>query len=152
MTKKSHQFATKIDHFGRLRGSPNFKTHSTEYRHLKLSQVTNIYAYISDGDSTYTTGIRAQWNTVFGSVQVPATGQTYWEVEVTSLGLLPEFANALHCLYHFISLFISVYISLYLFLLVAFWEAVQLPALVLKSVAVPQSFFVSLSCGRYRQS
>eukprot|EP00434_Breviolum_minutum_P004577 symbB.v1.2.004034.t1/scaffold228.1/size260974/3 len=54
--------------------------------------VTNIYAYISDGDSTYTTGIRAQWNTVFGTVQVPGSGQTYWEVEVTSLGTVsPDF-------------------------------------------------------------
>lgn len=84
---------------GGLGGSPNFGT----------SQVTNIYAYISDGDSTYTTGIRAQWNTVFGTVQVPGSGQTYWEVEVTSLGLLPEFPNALYCLYHFTSFYICLY-------------------------------------------
>lgn len=144
--------------FGGLGGSPNFGTYWKEYRNLNLSQVTNIYAYISDGDSTYTTGIRAQWNTVFGTVQVPGSGQTYWEVEVTSLGLLPEFANALYCLYHFTSFYICLYqlhVYMYVYILVSTTCILRCSpnaSIRLKNSSAHHTLSVLLSCGRYRQS
>jgi len=48
--------------------------------------VVNGFAYISQGDTSFTTGVRPQWNTVVGDVQVPQTCAAYWEVEVVRLG------------------------------------------------------------------
>lgn len=60
--------------------------------HFKLVTVSpangsaiNAHAFITQGVSC-TTGLRPQWNTAVGDMLVPQTGQTYWEVAVTSLG------------------------------------------------------------------
>jgi len=54
--------------------------------HPTNKTIINQYSYISHGSTQCTTGVRAQWNTVFGDVQIPQSRQTYWEVEVLNLG------------------------------------------------------------------
>jgi len=46
----------------------------------------NMSAYLMHQGAATTTGVRPTWNTVVGDVVVPQSGQSYWEVEVTSLG------------------------------------------------------------------
>lgn len=46
----------------------------------------NTSAFLMQQGAACTTGVRPTWNTVVGDVPVPQTGQSYWEVEVTSLG------------------------------------------------------------------
>jgi len=55
-------------------------------RHPANSAIINQYSYISNSNSQCTTGVRHQWNTVFGDTQIPKARPTYWEVEVLSLG------------------------------------------------------------------
>jgi len=47
---------------------------------------TNTCAFLSKDSTQYTTGIRAQWNTVVGDVQIPQISSTYWEVNCSKLG------------------------------------------------------------------
>eukprot|EP00931_Biecheleriopsis_adriatica_P056549 TRINITY_DN33507_c0_g1_i1.p1 TRINITY_DN33507_c0_g1~~TRINITY_DN33507_c0_g1_i1.p1 ORF type:complete len:419 (+),score=76.17 TRINITY_DN33507_c0_g1_i1:165-1259(+) len=47
---------------------------------------TNRFAYLTNRGASCTTGIRPQWNTVVGNTSVPLSGQSYWEVEIESLG------------------------------------------------------------------
>eukprot|EP00930_Biecheleria_cincta_P042022 TRINITY_DN28896_c0_g1_i1.p1 TRINITY_DN28896_c0_g1~~TRINITY_DN28896_c0_g1_i1.p1 ORF type:complete len:409 (-),score=59.10 TRINITY_DN28896_c0_g1_i1:9-1235(-) len=61
--------------------------------HFRLSNVNplyskavNQYAFLMNQGTACTTGMRPQWNTVVGDTQVPMTGQSYWEVEITELG------------------------------------------------------------------
>jgi len=54
--------------------------------HPTNKAVINTFSFMSQADTVYTTGVRPQWNTVFGSVQIPQTGLSYWEVEVSKLG------------------------------------------------------------------
>lgn len=46
----------------------------------------NTIAFLTQQGTSCTTGVRPHWNTVVGDTLVPQTGQSYWEVEVTSLG------------------------------------------------------------------
>lgn len=61
--------------------------------HFRLSTVNpfytkaiNQYGFLMNQGSACTTGMRPQWNTVVGDTQVPMSGQSYWEVEITELG------------------------------------------------------------------
>ncbi|CAK9090398.1 unnamed protein product [Durusdinium trenchii] len=61
----------------------DFKLSAT---HPNNASARNAFAYLSEQETMYTTGVRQQWNTVFGSSLLPSSGQSYWEVEVTTLG------------------------------------------------------------------
>mmetsp|Transcript_56690 Transcript_56690/g.165884 ORF Transcript_56690/g.165884 Transcript_56690/m.165884 type:complete len:403 (-) Transcript_56690:190-1398(-) len=65
--------------------SGRYSFHLTTTNPTNKSAV-NTSAFLMHQGAACTTGVRPTWNTVVGDVPVPQTGQSYWEVEVTSLG------------------------------------------------------------------
>lgn len=51
---------------------------------------TNTCAFLSKDSTQYTTGVRPQWNTVVGDVQIPQTSSSYWEVNCSKLGAVDK--------------------------------------------------------------